>query len=687
MSLSFGDKRMPVSRIFVFPARAVALLCVVSLFSAMSVAQQAPTTPPPPPNGPTPLIDYSKGKSALTFIGPYTGRDVAPPVLGNAPRIDQLLKNGQIMLSPNDAIALALENNLDLAIARYNLNIADTDVLRAKSGSSTRGVNTGLVSGTPGGGGVGSTSSQGGGAGGTTTGAGGAGSGTGGIVSSTAGAGSAVDSFDPILSGTMALSDTVSPVSNTITSGLANIHSKSGSANFGLSQGFQTGSLLSLTFNNQRASTNSITQLLPSVSSSFRAQLRQHLLQGFGFNSNTRFIRIAKINREISDVSFRNQVITTVSQIQNIYWDLVSAYEDVKVKERSLAFANKTLSDNQKQVQIGTLAPIEITRAQAEVATRQQDLIISQTNLQLQQLLMKNAVTRNMNDQTLAAAPVIPTDTMVVPQQEQVRPVQDLLNEALSRRPDIASQRMDLKSRDITKKSARNALLPTLDLVGWYGGSGLTGDPVNCSQVTAGGKTSIACTPDATRPIRGYGGAFGDAFDTTNPDKGIALSLNIPIRNRAAQADQVRSELEYRQAEMRLQQLQNQIGIEVRNAAFAVQQNRARVEAARSGRELQVQNLDAEQKRYALGASTNTLVLQAQRDLATAEANLVSATAAYEKSRVELDRVTGYTLDRNGIQMADAETGYVQKQPTAPNVAPRTDPQPTVMQQQQQSPQ
>jgi outer membrane protein len=668
---------MPVSRFLVFPARAVALVCVISLLPSLGLAQQAPKTAPPP-TGPTPLVDYSKPKSALTFIGPYSGREVPPPVLQNAPRIEQLLQNGQIMLSLNDAIALALENNLDLAIARYNLNIADTDVLRARSGSSTRGVNTGLVSGTPGGGGVGSTSTQGGGAGGTTTGAGGAGSGSGGIVSSTTGAGSAVDSFDPILTGTLAFSDTVSPVSNTITTGALQTRNKGNSFNFGYSQGFTPGSLLSLSFNNSRSTTTGFTSLLPTLQSSFRAQVRQHLLQGFGFNANTRFIRISKINREISDVSFRNQVITTVSQIQNIYWDLVSAYEDVKVKERSLAFANKTLSDNQKQVQIGTLAPIEITRAQAEAATRQQDLIISQTNLQLQQLLMKNALTRNLADQTLAAAPVIPTDTMVVPQQEQIRPIQDLLSDALSRRPDIASQRMDLRSRDITKKSARNALLPTLDLVGWYGGAGLAGDPTDCLTTRV-----LPCTPTGSG-IRGYGGAFGDAFDATNPDKGVALSLNIPIRNRAAQADQVRSELEYRQAEMRLQQLQNQIGIEVRNAAFAVQQNRARVEAARSGRELQIQNLDAEQKRYALGASTNTLVLQAQRDLATAEANLVTATAAYEKSRVELDRVTGYTLDRNGIQMSDAETGYVKKQPSVPDIAPRTDLQPTVMQQQQQ---
>jgi len=679
---------MPVSRSFLFPARAVALLCAVSLLPFPAFAQDAPSAQAKSPN---PFVDYSKPKSALTLIGPYTGRDVPPPNFANAPRIEQLVKNGQIMLSINDAVALALENNLDLAIARYNLNIADTDVLRANSGGSTRGVNTGLVSGTPGGGGVGSTSTQGGGAGGTTAGAGGAGTGAGGLVSSTVGAGASVDSFDPVLTGSLGLSDTSTPVSNTITSGVPNIRQKGGQANFGYSQGFATGTLASLSFNNQRSTTNSLTQLLPAVSSSFRFQLRQRLLAGFGFAPNTRFIRIAKINREISDVAFKNQVIATVSQIQNIYWDLVNAYEDVKVKERSLALANQTLSDNRKQVEIGTLAPIEITRAQAEVATRQQELIVSQTNLQLQQLLMKNAITRNLSDQTLAAAPVVPTDTMVIPDVEQVRPVQDLINDALSRRPDIASQRMDLRSRDISKKSARNALLPTLDLVGWYGGSGLAGDPVACQQVQApNGGTAINCVPDTTngRRVRGYGGAFGDAFDQTNPDKGVAVSLTIPIRNRAAQADQVRSELEYRQAEMRLQQVQNQIGIEVRNAAFALQQNRARVDAARSARELQVQNLDAEQKRYALGASTNTLVLQAQRDLATSEANLVAAMAAYEKSRVELDRVTGYTLDRNGIQMDDAVSGEVRNAPTVPGVAPAATVQPAVMQQQQvQNPQ
>ncbi len=666
---------MPVSRIFVFPARVVALLCVVSLLPISGFAQDAPA---PQTKSPNPFVDYSIPKSPWTVVGPYTGRDVAPPNFANAPRIENLLKNGQILLSLNDAVALSLENNLDIAIARYNLNIADTDVLRAKAGSATRGVNTGLISGTPGGGGVGSTSSQGGGAGGTTTGAGGAGSGTGGIVSSTVGAGSSVDSFDPALTGTLALSDTVSPTSNTITTGAFATRNKANSFNFGYSQGFTAGSLLSLSFNNSRSTTTGFTSQLPTISSSFRATVRQHLLSGFGFGPNTRFIRIAKINREISDVSFKNQVITTVAQIQNIYWDLVNAYEDVKVKERSLALANKTLSDNKKQVEIGTLAPIEITRAQAEVATRQQDLIVSQTNLQLQQLLMKNAVTRNLSDQALAAAPVIPTDTIVVPEVEQVRPIQDLINDALSRRPDIASQRMDLKSRDISKKSARNALLPTLDLLGWYGGSGLAGDPTNCI-VTR----ELPCTPIDTGR-RGYGGAFGDAFDATNPDKGVALQLNIPIRNRSAQADQVRSELEYRQAEMRLQQVQNQIGIEVRNAAFALQQNRARVDAAKSARELQVQNLDAEQKRYALGASTNTLVLQAQRDLATAEGNLVSALAAYEKSRVELDRVTGYTLDRNGIQMDDAVSGNVTKNPNVPGVAPAANVQPTVMQQQEQ---
>jgi outer membrane protein TolC len=374
---------------------------------------------------------------------------------------------------------------------------------------------------------------------------------------------------------------------------------------------------------------------------------------------------MAKNSREIADVAFRGQVISTVTQVQNIYWDLVNAYEDVRVKERSLGLANQLLTDTQKQVQIGTLAPIEVVRSQSAVASARQDLIISQTALQLQQLLTKNALARNLQDPLLAAAVVIPTDTMSMPSAEPVTPIQDMENDALAHRWELAQSRIDLTNRDINKKAARSALLPTLDLFAFYGGAGLGGvqNPL-CP--------ASNCGAPGTIPTTGYGSTFGNLFDSSAPDKAVGLQLTIPIRNRSAQADQVRSELEYSQAQMRLQQLQNQIRIEVRNAQYALEQNRARVDAAQAGAKLAAESLDAEQKKYLLGASTNYNVLQSQRDLTQAESNLVAARAAYEKSRVEVDRATGLTLTRLGIDIADAETAQVKKPPTVPGVVPRS---------------
>jgi outer membrane protein TolC len=620
--------------------------------------------------------DYSKSVSQFpNVLGPYMPRYVPEPNLANSARIDQLMKEGKIYLSLDDAIALALENNLDLAIARYNLPIADTDILRAKSGAATRGVNTGLVQGTPGGGvgtigagGVGATST-GAGAGGTSAATGGAGTGAAGLVTSTLGAGPPIGSYDPILTSTLTIEHLVSPTASPF-SGAATLAQNTGTANFGWQQYLPTGTTYSVTFNNQRQTTNSVfTQLNPLIGSGMRITFTQHLLQGLSINTNRRFITIAKNNREISDVAFRSQAINTVAQIENIYWDLVSAYDDVRVKERSLGLAQKTLSDNKKQVEIGTLAPIEVTRAESAVASGQQDLIVSQTNLQLQQLLVKNALTRNMADAQLAAAPVIPTSTMELPKQEPIVPIQDLINDALQHSPDLAQSRIDLTNRDITKRATRNELLPTVDLVAWYGASGLAGN-VNPLAVCTPPNTT-GCVQPPLPPPTGFGDAFTNLFTYNAPDYAVGLSVNIPIRNRAGQADQVRSELEYRQAQVRLQQLQNQIGIQVRNAQFSVQQNRARVDAANSARQLASESLDAEQKKYALGASTNTLVLQAQRDLAQAEANMVTAMSAYEKSKVELDRVMGLTLAHNGIEIADAESGKVTRMPSVPGILPR----------------
>jgi outer membrane protein TolC len=432
---------------------------------------------------------------------------------------------------------------------------------------------------------------------------------------------------------------------------------------------------MNVAFNNQRQITNSLfTSLQPTINSDFRLTLRQSLLQGFGLGPNMRFIRIANNNRKISDQAFKLQVITTVSQIQNIYWDLVNAYQNVKVAERSLGLANKTLSDNRKQVEIGTLAPIEIVRAQSEASARNQDLIVAQTSLQLQQLLMKNAITRNSRQPQIAAAAVIPTDTMQLQENDDTGAgvnLEQMITDAIHDRPDVEQNRIDLINRDITKKSARNALLPTTDFIAFYGSSGIAG---NGTSVSTCGLPGAPPPPNCVGNNSGYDAALRNSLNNNNPDYGLGLQLNIPLRNRSAQADQVRSELEYRQAELLRLQLENQVGIDVRNAQFTVEQNRARVVAAQKGRELAQQSLSAEQKKYALGASTNFNVLQAQRDMTQAEVNMVAAMTAYEKSRVELDRVTARTLARLNISIDDAVTGDVHKVPSVPNVgsAPQT---------------
>ena len=666
---------------------------VLTLFCAFAVgasAQDTQSIPPAPSASQPPATaapqafkvgEYSTGRSHFPNpIAPYAGKKVPLPSLTNTPRLEQLFQNGKLMLSMNDAIALALENNLDIAISRYNLNIADTDVLRTKAGATVLGVNTGVVQGTPGGGvgGFGGATTATGGAGGTTQGSGGAGGGTLGIVSSTLGLGSPITSYDPILTSTLQIDRFSQEPTNPFSGNVPVLFQNTSTANFAYNQGFVTGTNLSVGFNNTRQTTNSqFSNFSPAIQPSFKATVTQHLLQGFGILPNKRFIIIAKNNRNLSDVAFRLQIITTVDQIQNIYWDLVNAYENLKVQQDALALANKTLSDNKKQVEIGTLAPIEIVRAQSQVATNQQSLILAQTSLELQQLLMKNALSRTLVDQRLIDAEVIPTDTMRMAADEPAAEGQDLLADALNHRPELLESRIDLSSREVSLKAIKNSLLPTVDLFAYYGGSGLAGVANPASICGNPGSNPIFCTPpDQVEPPTSYGHAFNQLFNSTAPDKGIGLSVNIPLRNRTAQANQVRSQLEFRQAQLRLQQVENEVRIEVRNAQFQLQQNRANVAASQAAVDLAQQSLDAEQKKFALGASTTTLVLQQSSALTQAKSNLVAARAAYEKSRVEMDRATGLLLEHNGVDLADAESGVVTKMPAVPYVTPRTDARP-----------
>src|SRR5712671_7293445 len=483
MSLSFPSPTMTGLnwRRTVLLAAFAVLCCAQS--QPFLYAQDVPSAPVPQPSPaparpqPVHLQDYSRARSSFPNLAqPYLPKELAQPDFGNSPRIDALMHDGKIYLSIDDAVALALENNLDIEIARFNLNIAAADFLRAKSGANILGINTGIVQNTPGGGVGGLGGTVGSGTGGTTVAAGGAGSGTSGLVSSTLGIGSPITSFDPVISGTLQL-DKNNTESTSALSPVPVLAQNTYTADLAYTQGFQWGTALSVGFNNTHVTTNSPTSLLtPDLASNFQIRVTQNLLQGFGPGPNLRFIRIAKNNREISDVAFRLQIITTVDQIENMYWDLVYAYENVRVQNESLTFAQKTLSDTQKQVQIGTLAPIEVVRAQSTVATDQQALTVAQTNLQLQQLLMKNALSRTLVDPRLADAEVIPTSTMQLPETEPVVPTQDLVNDALSHRAELAEARINLSNTEISNKAVRNSLLPSLDLYAYYGGSGIGGN-------------------------------------------------------------------------------------------------------------------------------------------------------------------------------------------------------------------
>jgi len=673
---------MPFAR-FASTIRLAAVATISATLSLACWAQEPPAAPTPqntPEVKPVAALDYSKPETHFPNpFAPYTPRHIAPPNLANTSRIDSLMRDGKLYLSLDDAIALALENNLDIAISRYNLNIADTDVLRAKAGAQILGVNIGIVQNTPGGGVGGIGSQVGSGTGGTTLGAGGAGAGAGGIVSSTSGGlfGPLITSFDPVITGTFQ-SDHASFIP---TSPFQGSFQGTTTANFSYLQGFQWGTNLQVGFNNTRISSNSAFQSVsPALNSSFQFRLTQHLLQGFGFAPNTRFIRIAKNNRELSDVAFRLQVITTVDQIENMYWDLVYAYENQRVKEESLAFSQKTLSDTKKQVEIGSLAPIEAVRAQSTVAADEQALTVAKTNLQLQQLIMKNALSRTLHDSVLANAAVIPTSTMEVPANQEIQPTEDLVNEALRHRAELVEQRISLNSQQISNKALRSGLLPTLDAYAYYGGSGLGGaqNPASVCQspdqqycATASPDPTLGQFPLATSVS--YPSTLNQLVNSTAPDKGVGLQLNIPLRNRASQALQIRGELEYRQAQMSLQQTENRVSIEVRQAQFSVEQNRASVAAAKAAVDYAKQSLDAEQKKYQFGTSTTTAVLQNRSALATAESTLLSAMAAYEKARVELDRAVGNLLDHDGISIDDAARGQVTHLPNVPYVAPRKD--------------
>jgi len=590
----------------------------------------------------------------------YRPTSIGKASFANSVRLTDLVKDGKIYLSLSDALALALENNYDLAIARYDLDIADTDILRTRTGQAPLGAPSGLITGTLGG--SASILSTGGGPGGTTVGSGGAGSGSAGLVLTTQGAGPTPEALEPSVSAAIQFDRDHAPSTSFFAGGT----SSTNTYDFTYNQGFVTGTQLQLALDNTYASTsNGVTLYSPELSSNFKATVTQHLLQGAGIWVNKRFIYEARNNRRITDSSFRQQILYTVNQVETIYWGLVQAYEDVQAKEHALEQSTKLASDDRKQLEIGTVAPLQVVQDDSTVASDKQALISAQSSLNYQQQIIKQAVARNLNDAALSIAPVIPTDRVTIEEiPEEKQPVEELVQEAFQQRPELEQAVLTLRNDEITLRGARNALLPTFDIFGYLAGQGIAGSrnkDLNCAYYTGG-----VCP---TIPATGYGSALNGAFNNSAPDKGIGFSLNIPLGNKTAQSVQARSLMEYRQAELRLEQLYTQIRMQVVNAQFALINDRAQVQASMAARDFQQQSVDAEIKKLHLGASTTANVLLQERNLATAEDTLIAAHAAYAKDRAGLYQTLSTTLQHYGINLNEAASGEVKTAPVVPGVS------------------
>jgi len=582
-------------------------------------------------------------------------RVVAPAKLTNTSRLESLVRGGNLYLSVQDVIALVLENNLDIAIQRYGPFLSREVQRRAEGGGFLRSVDTPVFSGPVSVSLAGVSVNSNGLAGGSGVGSGG------GIVIQI---GPTPPNLDPYLFAYTNFAHVTTPLSNTILSQTSALTNDLRQFQVGYGQQFLTGTSGQITYYSSHSQVNSPANLLnPATSGYLDLYITQNLLQGFGIAVNNRNIRVAKNNTKVSTLQLKRQVVTTISAVLNLYWDLVSFNEDVRIKEQALATAQKLHEDNKNQVALGALPGIEVTRAAAEVSSTKEDLLIAQTNVAQQETILKNALSRNgVASASLDEVHIIPLDNIVVPATEDLKPTADLIQYAMTNRPEIEQTRVNLESSLINLKGSRSALLPNLQAFAEFTNNGLSG-PVNPLYNGSGG------APDPYF-IGGYGNLLGQIARRNFPNYSVGFSLNIPFRNRQAQADYVTDQLTLRQSELQLQRALNQVRVDVKNAVIGLQQARARYETAVATRELAEQTLKAEQQRFQHGVSEVALVVQAQRDLALDQSAEVQAMANYTHARIAFEDAVGITLDTNHVSFDEATAGRVQRQSVLPESLP-----------------
>jgi outer membrane protein len=639
-------------------------------------AQSPAQDPPPPAQAPTganiaPVSslgvsthNYTHGvRSFPNIFRPYESQHVDSPVLTNSPRIDQLIRDNKLEITLQDAVELALENSMDIAVRRYYPWISDAGLLNAQAG------NTGF--GTPG--------AQ--------------------IVASSAVINPYVffvQNFDPLITSSTSIADITQPINNPFTSGAgitngeASVTSHSTQFNNQYSQTFQTGTNFQVNWNNNRSSANIANFFNPYVSSLLNVSISQPLLNGFGKSQWTRNIRIANNNRQIADWDFAQQAITTITNTITAYWELAYARENVKVNQQAVAVAQKLYEDNKKQLEIGSLAPLDVTRSESEVATDTQNLVLAQT-VQLQdEQTLKNYISKDPLAPNLINVEIIPLDKPSQPAAIEAASFEDAIKEAFAKRPELQEEVYNLKNADIDVRATKNALLPSLTANAFYqsnglaGNSPITGTPTTIStgvpivdangnpiSVDVGGLptpifVSAPVAPTVGTLKQGFGTAQSQIFHNHFPEYAGQLTLTLPLRNRAAQAEHVRALLTQRQMEASMQQLRNAALLDVRNTYIALTQGRAQVAAASKARELQQQTFDAEQKKYQLGASTVYNVILTQRDLITAQGTEIRALANLEEAKANYERAVGRTLEVNHVTIADGKSGEVERETRIP---------------------
>jgi outer membrane protein TolC len=504
--------------------------------------------------------------------------------------LSSLMKDGKLGLSESDAVRLVLENNLDVVADRYDPRLAEYDIERGYS------------------------------------------------------------LFDPKFGMTLTAGRTTIPQSNIVTSGVVALRNLNETVNFNFSQLFQTGTRYTIAYTNFRQSSNNIRNILnPFLSSGLNITVSQPLMKNFGFLPNRRPILIARNNRDISQYIFAQRLIAVVNQVQTLYWNMVFAREDIKVKQRSLDLATKTNEDNKRQVEIGTLAPIEVVKSESEIANRKEELIRAQFLLEQYDDQMKKYVS-SFSDLSKITVAIDPTDKTLSPSDFKDFDLAQAVSYAIEARPEIKQLKKDLENQEINVKYFRNQLLPSANLDLVYGGSGLAGQTRNF-------------LPDGTF-LPGINTGWGDNLQSILgndfPNYSASITVEIPIVNRAAKADFARANFSKYQAEKRLSALEQQIALEVRNAHTELEMNRARIEAATKSRELAEKNLDAEQKKFQLGTSTIRFVLEEQRNLAVAQSNELQALVDFTKAKNNLDRAVGKTLEVQRIRVEDALSGNLQ---------------------------